>query len=154
LARIAFFVIQTHTLHAAAWGFSADDKTAEIAHFRHITCRKIRHFLGDIFMRCFAEPHLDLTAGGLRQTQCRTGRRQADRHFRANRPEVNPLSQLIHDKAHTLMPAVEANGGAGQTSANTQYRFRCHDVHLQSLSIKVTQNDYFVQVLAELFFIV
>ncbi|ADF59653.1 hypothetical protein ECL_00085 [Enterobacter cloacae subsp. cloacae ATCC 13047] len=51
------------------------------------------------------------------------------------------------------MPAVKANGGPGQAAANTQHRFRCHGMFLQSQYLKLTQSCLFVQVLAEVFFI-
>jgi hypothetical protein len=92
--------------------------------------RKVGHFLREVIMRRLAETELRFAAVRQRQAYGRARRRQADRHFRADGPEIHPLGQLIHDEAHTLVSAVKANGGAGQTSANTEHRFRCHGVVL------------------------
>ena len=81
-------------------------------------------------MRRLAETELRLAAVRQRQAYGRARRRQADRHFRADGAEIHPLGQLIHNEAHTLVSAVKAYGGAGQTSANTEHRFRCHGVVL------------------------
>ena len=92
-------------------------------------------------MRRLAETELRFAAVRQRQAYGRAWRRQANRHFRADGPETHPLGQFIHDKAHTLVSAVEANGRPGQTSANTQHRFCCHGVVLPFFSLKLTQHD-------------
>ena len=46
----------------------------------------------------------------LNQAERRAGNGQADRHLRADGLTRHPLRELIHHKAHTLMPAVESHG--------------------------------------------
>lgn len=82
-APVAVFIIQAHAFHAAAWRFSTDDKTSKIANFRQKICRKVRHFLRNVFVRRMAKAHLRF-AGGQNQTQRRARRRQADGHFRTD----------------------------------------------------------------------
>ena len=71
---------------------------------------KIGHLLRHILVRGVAEAHADLPDRGLHQPERRAGYGQADRHLRADGLKRHPLRELIHHKAHTLMPAVESHG--------------------------------------------
>ncbi|VGQ11523.1 hypothetical protein SB00610_05447 [Klebsiella quasipneumoniae subsp. similipneumoniae] len=71
---------------------------------------KIGHLLRHILVRGVAEAHADLPDRSLHQAERRAGYGQADRHLRADWLKRHPLRELIHHKAHTLMPAVESHG--------------------------------------------
>ena len=71
---------------------------------------EIGHLLRHVVVRGMAKAHAKLPLGRLHQPQRRARNGQADSHLRADGFKRHPLRELIHHKAHSLVPAVESNG--------------------------------------------